>query len=151
MHRFRSRISVVILLFLLAVFIPILLIENSFQSNGEMIMAYTVLFGSSGLILFVFLSLNYQIDNEHLTIHLGPFSYQKIKISDIEKVERSYNPLSSPAASLTRLYIRSKEKDMLISPADEDEFIRLLLSRNRNIQVNITNKGGWWRFWNWDV
>ena len=102
------------------------------------------------VVLFLF-ALRYEIGETDLIIKIGPITYGRLKLNEIESIERSYNPLSAPASSLKRLYISSKGKDALVSPNNEDEFIRLLKSRNANIQVKISDKDDWWRCWNWDI
>ncbi|MCB9186408.1 MAG: PH domain-containing protein [Flavobacteriales bacterium] len=149
MHQFRSRISVAILLFILIITLPIFLLGGATSENFNE--GVTVLTISLGATLLLLLLLRYEIGEQHLAIKLGPIVLSSIRLNEIEKVERSYNPLSSPAGSLKRLYIKTKGKDALISPANESEFIRLLRSRNPNIEVSVADKQDWWRFWNWDI
>lgn len=151
MHHFRSRVSVLLVLLSLLALLPALLLHDGEHTMGEMAIAYSILFGSIGLVLFLLFSMRYTLDGNHLTIKLGTRTYQRIPISDIQKIERSYNPLSSPAASLKRLYVKAKNHDALISPTNESEFVRLLLEQNPDIKVNITESSGWWRFWDWDM
>jgi hypothetical protein len=70
-------------------------------------------------------------------------------------VERSYNPLSSPAASLKRLRIglggKAKFPYMLISPVKEQEFIEELKAVNPDIYVRVPDKKGIWRVHDWDI
>ncbi len=151
MHLFRSRVSVFLVILLLLSLLPALLLHEDEHSMGELAIAYSILFGSIGLVLFLLFSMRYAIDEKYLHIKVGPKTYQQIAIDDIQRVERSYNPLSSPAASLKRLYIKAKGRDALISPVREEEFIRLLKARNPNIEVKMTDHSGWWRFWDWDI
>lgn len=151
MRRFRSRVSIVLLLFLVGSIVPAFIIESNANEQSEMLLAYGILFGSIGLVLALLFTMRYEIDENNLYIKLGPVALGTIPIKKIEKVERSYNPLSSPAASLKRLHVKADGKDALISPAEENEFIRLLQTRNPSIQVNIEEKDGWWKFWNWDL
>lgn len=78
-----------------------------------------------------------------------------VNISDIISTERSYNPLSSPAASLKRLHIRfwngAKQPYMLISPVREKEFIEELIAVNPDIYIHIPDKKGRWRIQDWDI
>ena len=89
--------------------------------------------------------------------------FGRFYISVITSVERSYNPLNAPAASLKRLRFHFKEgyKWMrffsswmtgfpLISPVREQEFLEMLKTINPDIQINVTDKKGWWRFCDWD-
>lgn len=148
MHRFRSRVSVVLVALLFVTVLPAVFFG---EPNSSPYLAYAILGVSIGGTILLLFSMSYTIDENVLSIKVGPFTYGTIKISEIRKVERSYNPLSSPAASFKRLYIRSDRSGMLISPADEQEFVRILKSKNPNIEVNISNSEMWWQFWNWDI
>lgn len=147
MHRFRSRVSLLLLVVLLSSVAPALFLEEPDNAFA----AYAILFGSIGLVILILFTTHYEITENELIIKYGPFTYSRVKLKAIEKVERSYNPLSSPAASLKRLLITSKNKSMLISPADEQAFLRMLQSRNPRILISVSDKDDWWRFWNWDI
>jgi hypothetical protein len=149
MHKFRSRVSVLILLFIVLTVVPIFFLG---EPNEEAWVAFSLLGISIGIVVLMLFGMRYEIGENYLIIKVGPIPYSRIKLSEIEKVERSYNPLSSPAASLKRLYIKSKKKDLLISPSDEDEFVRILKQRNPHIAIQIDDSDDeWWKFWNWDV
>lgn len=151
MRSFRSRVSVILLLFIVGSVAPAFIIESNAKGQSELLLAYGILFGSIGLVLALLFTMRYYIDESNLYIKLGPVILRTIPLNSIQRVERSYNPLSSPASSLKRLYIKAEGKDVLISPADEDEFIRLLKTRNSGIQINIQDNDAWWKFWNWDI
>lgn len=78
-----------------------------------------------------------------------------VSISSITSIKRSYNPLSSPAASLKRLRLdlRRSEKFpfVLISPVRETVFIDELKAINPNIKVEVPVKKGIWRIQDWDI
>ena len=149
MHKFRSRVSVLLLLFVVLTVVPVFFLG---EPNEEAWVAFSVLGLSIGIVLLMLFGMSYEIGENYLIIKVGPIPYSRIKLSEIEKVERSYNPLSSPAASLKRLYVKGKNKDLLISPSDEEEFIRILKQRNPHISVKIDDGNDeWWKFWNWDV
>ena len=148
---FRSRISVLLiapLVILIPVSIPL------FQNQ-----AYHGLYILGGLVLLIvslFSCLRYVISDGKLYIKMGSLSFGSEHIADILLIERSYNPLSSPAASLKRLRIFLKRgvkypSYTLISPAKEKEFIEELKAINPNIQVNVPEKKGVWRIWDWDI
>lgn len=151
MHQFRSRVSVLLLLFILAAIAPVFLFDDGKDDMAELITAYSILFSSIGLVVVMLFAIRYEIGKDYLIIRIGPINMSRIKLTDIQKVERTYNPLSSPASSLKRLYIRAEGTDAIVSPVDEKEFVRLLKARNPNIEVNISDKEGWWRFWDWDL
>lgn len=74
---------------------------------------------------------------------------------DIATIKRSYNPLSSPAASLKRLEVKFHNKGRIetvfISPVREGEFIEKLKNINPNIEVKVAEKLNILRFWDWDI
>lgn len=148
MQRFRSRVSVLLLFFILVTVLPILFLD---EPSGEAWIAYTVLGVSIGLVLLILFVVRYEVGKNYLIIKIGSIPYSRIKLDEITLIERTYNPLSAPASSLKRLYVKSKKKDALISPADEQEFVQLLKSRNPSITINISDKDDWWRLWDWDI
>ena len=151
MHRFRSRVSVLLLLVIVASVMPIIFLEETITEPGKALVAYGILALVMSFILLMLFVTSYEITEDLLIIKVGPISYGKIKLNEISLVERSYNPLSAPASSLKRLYIKGKQQDALISPINEEDFIRLLKARNPNITINISDKDDWWRIWNWDI
>lgn len=151
MHQFRSRVSVLLLVFVVITILPIFFLEEPSNDPNENYLAFGILTFSVAIVTIMLFAIRYEIGENFLIIKVGPIAFRRIKLDEITLVERSYNPLSSPASSLKRLYIKSKTKDALISPVDEQEFVRLLKSRNPNITFNISNKDDWWRFWDWDV
>jgi len=151
MHQFRSRVSVLMLLMIFLSLLPIIFLQEPSTEPNNSYLAYGVMALIIVFLLLPLFGMRYEIGEHFLIVRIGPIPYGKIKLEDITQVERSYNPLSSPAASLKRLFVKSKGKDLLISPANEKEFLRLLKTHNPNIKVDISDKNNWWRFWDWDV
>ncbi len=90
------------------------------------------------LVGTIWFGIRYRISDEQLKIMLGPFTVFRVNVFNIESVERSYNPLSSPAPSLRRINLRLRNRGfLLISPANEQEFIRTLSEMNPNIHNNV--------------
>jgi len=148
---FRSRQSVLIIAFILAIFIPCTIpIIKHMIIPGMIIMGGTFLF-----MVFLFGGMRYIISGDKLLVKIWIIPSGSVKIADIISVERSYNPLSSPAASLKRLRIglrkSAKFPYMLISPVREKEFIEELKKINPDIYVNIPIKKGIWRIQDWDI
>jgi len=148
---FRSRVSVLLLGFILAVFIPCTIpMIKHLVISGLWIMGGTFVF-----IVFLFSGMRYLISGDKLYIKIWMFPSGSVEIKNITSVERSYNPLSSPAASLKRLRINISEKTkfpyMLISPVREQEFIEELKAVNPDISVSVPNKKGIWRIQDWDI
>jgi hypothetical protein len=57
----------------------------------------------------------------------GPFRY-RVPLAEIDSVRPSRNPLSSPACSLDRLFIKwnDERRRILISPSRKTDFLREL-------------------------
>jgi hypothetical protein len=148
---FRSRISVLLVGFILAVFIPVSIPMFRYGINeGLYILAGTLLF-----IVLLFTGMRYIIADGRLYLKMWFISNGSVCISDILSIERSYNPLSSPAASLRRLCIKfkkgSKPPYWLISPVNEREFLETLKSINPDIHIRAPGEKGKWRIWDWDI
>ena len=142
---FRSRISVllavVIGITLLPPLIPMISSGNIFNPAF-----YVVVF-----IVLLFSGFRYEITDEQLRVSTWGTCAWNYPLSKIESVKRSYIPLSAPAASLKRLSIKGAGIFALISPVREQEFLETLKTLNPNIQINVVNRKGWWRFWDWDI
>ena len=151
---FRSRVSVLLLLLVSGLLLfPVYL-------TGELILAIfiviSIIYG-----FFQFRSMYYVLTDSEIQVYymwgfMGkPFS--RMLISAIISVERSYYPFAT-AASLKKLRFRFKKGykwyrygfTPVLSPVREQEFLETLKAINPNIQINVTNKKEWWRFWDWD-
>jgi hypothetical protein len=149
---FRSRVSVLVIIFFLTLFVPTLISIINQKTYNE-------LYPLGGILIFItsiLCGIRYIIIKNEVYIRIFwiiPFG--KVNVLDIISVERSYNPLSSPAASLNKLHI-SYKKDfkcnyLLISPIQEKEFINILKKINSNIHVHVNDKKSCCRIWEWDV
>ena len=157
---FRSRISVLLLGFLLAVFIPCTIPMIRYMIiQGLYIMGGTLMF-----IIFSLTGFRYVISGNKLYLKVWFIPMGSADISHIISVERTYNPISSPAASLKRLCIRFKKgviysnwltwqcvPNWLVSPVREQEFAEELKSFNPEIYIKISDKKGKWRLQDWDI
>ncbi len=148
---FRSRISVLIIVFIGAVFIPL---SMPIFQHGNFETAYT-LGGAFMFIIFLFSGMRYIISGNKLLFRIWFIPCGSVNIMDIVSVERSYNLLSSPAASIKRLCILFEKKAKfpyaLVSPVKEIEFVEELRNIKSDIHVKINDKKDWWRIWNWDI
>ena len=98
---------------------------------GILILLVTIIF-----ILYTFLSIQYKIENGNLNIKCTILMTINIEIKSIRKVTETYNPLSSPAASIDRLEIfYNKFDSILISPKHKKEFIQNLCEINPSIEI----------------
>jgi len=152
---FRSRISILVILFMLEIFfLPIIPIisEVSFIELLVLILVLSLIFVFS---IYSFFKISYEINNGKLYGKMWSISTGYINISEIISIKRTYNPLSSAAASLNRLCVKIKKKGkypyILISPIRENEFIENLLSINPDIKIDVSYKKRWWKIWNWDI
>ena len=148
---FRSRISVLLIGFILIIIIPQLIPMIRYKNYEGLY----ILIGVLAFILFLFTGMRYVISDGKLYVKMWFIPNGSVNIENIVSVERTYNPLSSAAASLKRLCINFNNRMLfpfwLISPNREQEFIEELKMINPDIQVNIPNYKGIWRFWDWDI
>jgi hypothetical protein len=91
------------------------------------------------VILFVgwiWFGTGYEILDDELRIRCGPFR-QRIPLQEIKEIRKTRSPLSAPACSLDRMEIRyGKSKREMISPADKEGFIRLLVGKSPQINLD---------------
>ncbi len=81
-----------------------------------------VMLATAALILWIMYGTRYLVDQGVLTIYCGPFR-KRLRVSEIESVEPTRSPLSSPALSLDRLRITyAGGKKIMVSPEDPDRF-----------------------------
>ncbi len=78
------------------------------------------------LIVSLLFRTYYSVEGDTLRVVSGPFRW-RVPIAEIESLEPTRNPLSSPALSLDRLRIRySGGKAIMVSPADKQRFAKAL-------------------------
>lgn len=100
--------------------------------------AFFIISTTISFICYLFLSIKYAIEKENLNVKCGFFINQNIDIKTISKISETYNPLSSPAASIDRLEIKYNKSDsVLISPKDKIAFINDLKVINPIIEVEF--------------
>ena len=148
---FRSRISILLIVFVLAIFIPVSIpiIQNKVYQGMY------VLGGTFFLLMFLLSGIRYIISGSKMLLKIWFIPGWSVDIIDIRSVERSYNMISSPAGSLKRLCVNFRVKDkftyLLISPICEKKFIKELKSVNPHISIQIPYKKGLWRILYWDI
>ena len=147
---FRSRISVLIVGFILILFtysFVMVFKENQYQEMYILGVAFI-------FIAFILSGIRYIILGDKLHTKIWMIPIRSVKISQIVSVKRSYNPITSFAASLKRLKIDlkgSKYQFLLISPVKELKFIEKLQEINSKINVQAPDKEGLWRVQDWDI
>jgi membrane protein YdbS with pleckstrin-like domain len=91
------------------------------------------------VILFagwIWFGTGYEILDDELRIRCGPFR-QRIPLQEIREIKRTRSPLSSPACSLDRIEIKyGKSKRVMISPADKENFIKTIIQKSPQIQLD---------------
>ena len=155
---FRSRISVLFVVFMLAIFtfafIPIFQ-RGIYQGMNFLVIVFV-------FIVFTLCGIRYVISGDKLYLKIWIISSGYVNIVDIISVERSYKqPLSSSAVSFKRLRIGltgtkfghkgAKFPYLLISPVREQKFIEELRAVNSEIIVHVPVKKGIWRVQDWDL
>ena len=159
---FRTRVSTLYIIIFGAL---LYLGWNVFKNSGSLVLL-VIFIGAIVFAGFAFRSMYYVLTDKEIQVYYLWSIVGRIFISAISSVERSYNPLNAPAASLKRLCFHFKKgykwhhffSDSIfllimypsISPTREQEFLEILKIINPNIQINVNDKKGWWRFWNWD-
>lgn len=78
--------------------------------------------------LHVLYTTGYTFDGDVLRVRASLFRWS-VPLAEIDAVEPTTNPLSSPACSLDRLLIRYGEKRIMISPEDKAGFLHTLSAR----------------------
>lgn len=102
---------------------------------------FSIILMTSLFIFYTFISIKYSIKNEILNVKCGFFVNQNIDINAIKKISETYNPISSPAASIDRLeIIYNKFDSILISPKHKKVFLDDLKKINPNIEINFRSK-----------
>ncbi|MFR9603749.1 MAG: PH domain-containing protein [Rikenellaceae bacterium] len=152
--KYRSRISVILFtLTFVAVAFPLLF-------DGKRLFEKSMVVGIVYLLIVViclslFFTIDYTIAEKSLIIRAFGFKMGSIDITRIKTIRRSYNPLSSPAASLNRLeikfYSKGRVQTALISPVREEEFLKRLKEINPDIEMRVKQKRNILRFWDWDI
>jgi len=78
------------------------------------------------LIGSLLIGTHYTVDGNTLRVVSGPFRW-KVPIDQIQSVEATRSPLSSPALSLDRLRIcYGTNRQIMVSPADRRGFLRAI-------------------------
>ncbi len=90
------------------------------------------------LVVLLFYSISYEIDDKTLVVKIFFWFKKQIPIESITHISETYNPISSPAASLDRLEILyGKYNSIIISPKDRKGFIAHLKSINPDLELKL--------------
>lgn len=96
--------------------------------------ALFVVCGFVFLLMWIWFGTGYKVEDGKIKIYYGPIRI-KVKISEIQKIEKVKSPFTAPALSITRLDIMYGDyKTIQISPEREEELVKLLLEENPDIK-----------------
>jgi hypothetical protein len=84
--------------------------------------------------LHVLYATDYSFEGDALRIRASFFRWS-VPLAAIDSIEPTRNPLSSPACSLDRLWIRYGAKQIMISPLDKAGFLRALGQRAAQLEL----------------
>jgi hypothetical protein len=100
--------------------------------KGQFIIMFAVIL----FVGWIWFGTGYGISDDELKIRCGPFR-QRIPLREIKEIKKTRSPLSAPACSLDRMEITyGKSKRVMISPADKEGFIRLLVGKSPQIHLD---------------
>jgi hypothetical protein len=88
-----------------------------------------------GLAVWFMLSTRYELDGRALIVRCGPFTWE-FAYAEILSVERTNDARSGPALSLDRLRVTCADREILISPRDQAQFLRELHQRAPRARID---------------
>lgn len=128
--QFKSKIDRWLLFLLIAVMVfEVVVMSIAALQSGDPRAAAGLIITALLIVALIgslLIGTHYTVEGRTLRIASGPFRW-KVPIDEIESVEATRNPLSSPALSLDRLRIRySKNRRIMVSPADRRGFLKAI-------------------------
>ena len=140
MKEFKSKVGygIVIPVLILIIAVTFLPIMNGASGNATIIVIGVMLLVIA-LTISIFFGTTYKInDKKELLIKCGFLYNSTIDISKIKSIERTRNPISSPAPSLDRIELKyGKWDSVIISPEDKVGFVNELVKINPDIKHNL--------------
>lgn len=100
----------------------------TFTGPGPGLAVLALLAAVYAFVAWIFVKTFYIVTETDLLVRSGPFRWT-IPLDDIQKVQPTRNPLSSPALSLDRLEILHSRGSLMISPEDKRGFLEDLVVR----------------------
>lgn len=97
-----------------------------------------VLLGLLIIAFFIWLwfGTGYKVENDTIKIEHGPLK-ETVKIRDVKKISKEKNFLAAASLAIDRLELRyGRYGSVFVSPKEEYEFIKLLLNKNPEIQMD---------------
>ena len=137
MEKFKSKIDIWLVLFLVIIFGGIAIKLALDRIWGVLLFILLVI----AFIVHMFMTTFYIIKDQKLIIRCGFLITISINIAIIKKISETSDMISSPALSLDRLEIFYNKFDtVLISPGDKEGFIRAIQKINPQIEVTLKDK-----------
>lgn len=137
MEKFKSKISIGLVIFLIVVLGGMLLklLYDGVWSVSALIF-FQILF-----IAHMFWTTLYIIENKKLQIKSGFLINFSIDIQQIKKISETNTLMSAPAISFDRLEILYNKFDtVVISPKEKMQFIEAIQKINPHVEVKLKNK-----------
>lgn len=127
---YRSKIGLEIVAILLIALMPAFYKELSGQEHdGLPILILVTLF-----TIHLFATTKYTVQDTVLRVQSSFIINKKVDIKTITRIKETYNPISSPAASIDRLQVYYDNGDsVIISPKDKKGFVGHLQQINPDI------------------
>ncbi|MEN8159819.1 MAG: PH domain-containing protein [Myxococcota bacterium] len=104
------------------------------QVSGPILWIVPVLVVAGLFSLHVMYATEYVFEGDSLRVRASVFGWV-VPLAEIDSVEPTNNPLSSPACSLDRLLIRYGKKRIMISPDDKTGFLHTLATRAPQLEL----------------
>lgn len=116
----------------------VLLITSFFETGSKIIIIGAFLFYNLLFLPFVFR--NYvEITEDKFIIAFG-FNKESIPLSEVTEVYQTHNPIASSAASLDRVLIKSRRKELMCSVKNKEKMFECLKEKNPQIQFGSKGK-----------
>lgn len=137
MEKFKSKIDLWFILFLVLLF-GLILVRLVYDQSW---IAFAFILFVVAFIVQMYSTTFYSIENKKLLIKCGIFYNLSIDIANIKRISDSYNIISSPALSFSRIEILYNKFDtVLISPKDKLRFIEAIEKINPQTEIKIKEK-----------
>jgi hypothetical protein len=136
---YYSKVSYPLLGFIFLVFFgPLIPVGSKRGIDQSFVFVVLGLVIFYGLILHLFYSTKYVIQGDQLKVFSGFIRFKPIDIQAIKKIEKTFNIISAPAASLDRIEVSYGRFDsLIISPKDKAGFAQALVEINPYITVKL--------------
>ncbi|WP_431122364.1 PH domain-containing protein [Flagellimonas flava] len=135
--RYRSKVDLwLFILTLLNFLVVFYFLSMEWSWIGAMINI-----GVMGSVLYLLFYISYDIKGDDLLVNYAAFYQKRIKISTINRIKETRNPMGAPAASLDRLGISYGNGFILVSPKKKKGFIDHLKSINPEIEIQMRKEG----------